>query len=53
MEAIKQLYIKIINVIVIIEHEGPKSKKREEHKKELEEYSKIFCNFLNLDEATR
>lgn len=33
MEAIKQLYIKIINVIVIIEHEGLKSKKREEHKK--------------------
>lgn len=53
MEAMKQLYIKIINVFIVIEHQGLKSKKREEHKKELEEYSKIFCNFLNLDETTR
>lgn len=53
MEALKLLYVKIMNVVILLEREGPKSKKKEEHKKELEEYSKVFCNFLSLEEATR
>ena len=53
MEALKQLYVKIMGLVAVIEKEGPKAKKREEHRRELEEYTKIFCNFLNLDEAVR
>lgn len=53
MEALKQLFVKIINLVILIDHEGPKAKKREEHKKELEEFTKVFCNFLSLEEAAR
>ena len=53
MDALKQLYIKIMDVVVNMEHEGPKSKKREDHKKELEGYTKVFCNFLDVEEPIR
>jgi hypothetical protein len=35
MEALKQIFVKIINVFTAIEVEGSKSKKKEEKKKEL------------------
>ncbi len=53
MDALKQLYIKIMDVVVNMEHESPKSKKREDHKKELEGYTKVFCNFLDVEEPIR
>lgn len=53
MDALKQLYLKIMEVVTLMERESSKSKKKEEYKKQLEEYTKVFCNFLNVEELTR
>lgn len=36
-----------------MEHESSKSKKKEEHKKELEDYIKVLCNFLHFEEGVK
>jgi hypothetical protein len=53
-EAIKQLVIKIVQVIGgMIGEEAPGPKRKEEKKKELEEYFKVMANILQLDKKAR
>ena len=53
MEALKQLFLKIIGVVILIETEGHKSKRKDERRRELEEYTKVFCNFLSIEDTVR
>jgi hypothetical protein len=53
MEALKQIFMKIVSSIVAIEAEGPKSKRRDERRKELEDYLKVCCNLMTYDPSIR
>jgi len=42
-----------MTVVVSIYNEPSRSKRVQEHRKELEDSSKVLFNFLNIQEATR
>lgn len=47
-EVLKQLFVKIMATYALIESEGPKSKKREERKKELKGFAEVFCSIIGI-----
>lgn len=53
MQAIKQLFTKIISAFIQIEIDGAKSKKKEERLKQLGDYLKVCTNLLNLQHAVQ
>ena len=48
MQSLKQIIIKIIRTFIVLEQDGPKSKKREERKRELEDCLNVGCKLLHL-----
>ena len=54
IEAIKQLFLKIIQVCSLkFGDDSVSSKKKEEKRKELEEYVKVMSNILKLEKKTK
>lgn len=54
VEAVKQLYLKIVNIAgFMFTEENISSKRKEEKRKELEEYIKVMSNILKLDKKAK
>lgn len=54
MEALKQVFLKIINAFLALEVEtSSKPRKKEERRKELEDYLKVCCNLMSIDAPVR
>jgi hypothetical protein len=52
-EAIKQLFIKIVGAVAALDDHSLKPNKKEEKRKELEEYIKVMCSVLRMDNSVR
>jgi predicted type IV restriction endonuclease len=53
MEALKQIFLKVVSAFLAVETDISKPKKRDERKKELEDYLKVCCNLMNIDPQVR
>lgn len=53
MEALKQIFVKVVTAFMAFELDSSRSKKRDERKKELEDYLKVCCNLMSIEPQTR
>ena len=53
MEALKQIFLKVVNAFIRVDLESGKTKKKEERKKEVEDYLKVCCNLMSIDPQAR